>query len=133
MMTVVRLFSKPGQPSAVLEIGSSLSIEVEFRAPRLLRPILGVTVKTEQGMPVFGVSNRWTHAGFDGPQLSNGTIRCDFASLPLMRGEYLVDLYFGDFADVTRDLDVVLDATSFEVYPSDIFGTGRFQEQATVL
>jgi lipopolysaccharide transport system ATP-binding protein len=124
MMTLVRLFPKPGEPSGLMPIGSSLSIEVEFHAPQSLRPILGVTVKTAQGMPIFGVSNRWTHAGFEGPQLSEGIISCDFANLPLMPGTYSVDLYFGDFADFTRDLDVVLDATSFEVYPTDIFGTG---------
>ncbi len=124
MMALVRLFPKPGEPSAIMQIGSPLSIQVEFRSARPLRPILGVTVKTAQGMPVFGVSNRWTHAGFDGPQLSEGIISCDFASLPLMPGTYSVDLYFGDFADITRDLDVVLDATSFEVYPTDIYGTG---------
>ena len=123
-MTFVRLFSKPGELSALTQIGSPLSIEVEFRAARPVRPILGVRIKTAQGAPVFGVSNRWTHAGFDGPQLSEGIISCDFASLPLMPGAYSVDLYFGDFADITRDLDIVLDATSFEVYPTDVYGTG---------
>jgi lipopolysaccharide transport system ATP-binding protein len=109
---------------ALMQIGSPLSIQVEFRSAHPLRPILGVTIKTVQGTPVFGVSNRWTLAGFDGPQLSEGVISCDFASLPLMPGRYSVDLHFGDFADLTRDLDVVLDATSFEIYPTDVYGTG---------
>ena len=124
MMRFVRLFSKPGELSAMMQIGSPLSIQVNFRSAQPLRPILGVTIKTAQGVAVFGVSNRWTHAGFDGPQMSEGIINCDFASLPLMPGTYSVDLYFGDFADITRDLDVVLDAISFEIYPADVYGTG---------
>jgi lipopolysaccharide transport system ATP-binding protein len=124
MMKRVRLFPKPGQPSSLMQIGSPLSVEVEFCAPTPLRPILGVTVRTAQGMPIFGVSNRWTHAGFDGAQFSEGIITCDFAGLPLMPGTYSIDLHFGDFGDITRDLDVILDATSFEIYPTDIFGTG---------
>jgi homopolymeric O-antigen transport system ATP-binding protein len=123
-MTVVRLCSKPGEPTSLLQIGSPLSVEVAFRAARPLRPTLGLRVKTAQGTPVFGVSNRWTHAGADAPPVSEGVISCDFMSLPLMPGRYSVDLHFGDFADITRDLDVVLDAASFEVYPTDIFGTG---------
>jgi lipopolysaccharide transport system ATP-binding protein len=124
IMTRVRLFSKPGELCALMQIGSPLSVQVEFHSTRPLRPILGVTIKTAQGASVFGVSNRWTHAGFDGPQMSEGIINCEFASLPLMPGTYSVDLYFGDFADITRDLDVVLDATSFEIYPTDVYGTG---------
>jgi len=107
-----------------MPMGSPLSVQVEFRSARPLRPTLGVTIRTAQGAPVFGVSNRWTNAGFDGPQISKGTINCDFASLPLMPGTYTVDLYFGDFGDITRDLDVILGATSFEVFPTDIYGTG---------
>jgi lipopolysaccharide transport system ATP-binding protein len=124
IMTRVRLLSKAAETSALMQIGSPLSIEVEFRSTRPLRPILGVTIKTAQGASVFGVSNRWTQAGFDGPQMSEGTINCSFSSLPLMPGTYSADLYFGDFADITRDLDVILDATSFEIYPADVYGTG---------
>ena len=124
MMTTVRLFSKLGEPNALMEIGSPLSVEVAFRSAQPLRPTLRVTVKTAQGMPLFGVSNRWTYSGFDGPQLIEGTITCGFASLPLMPGTYSMDLYFGDFADITHDLDVVKDAISFEVYAVDIHGTG---------
>ena len=124
IMTRVRLFPKPGELGALMPIGSPLSVQVEFHSTRPLRPILGVTIKTAQGASVFGVSNRWTHDGFEGPQMSAGIINCEFASLPLMPGTYSMDLYFGDFADITRDLDVVLDATSFEVYPTDIYGTG---------
>ncbi len=86
IMTLVRLFPKSGELSALMQIGSPLSVQVDFAAPRAIRPILGVRVKTAQGAPVFGVNNRWTHAGFNGPQLSAGTISCDIASLPLMTG-----------------------------------------------
>ena len=41
-----------------------------------------------------------------------------------MPGTYMLDLYFGDFADQTRDLDVIIDAVSLEVFPADVYGTG---------
>jgi hypothetical protein len=39
-----------------------------------------------------------------------------------MPGKYYLDLYLGDAAG---DVDVVKDAISFEVFPRDIFGTGK--------
>jgi hypothetical protein len=99
-------------------------VQVNFSAPYPVRPILAVTVKTAQGMSLFGVSNRWTLQGFDGLCADQGTISCNFERLPLMPGTYILDLYFGDFADQTRDLDIVIDAVSIEVFPADIYGTG---------
>ena len=124
LMHHVRLLRDDGAIEALLQIGSPLSVEVDFESPRPIRPTLGVTIKTAQGAPVFGVSNRWTNAGFDDAPIGSGRISCDFSSLPLMPGTYTIDLYLGDFADITRDLDVILDAISFEVYPADVYGTG---------
>ncbi len=125
MMTSVALFSDSRQPISGLRMGSPLSVRVSFSSPEPLRPIIGVNIRTAQGAPVFGVSNRWTHQGFDGPVLRSATISCDFKSLPLMPGTYIVDLGFGDFGDISRELDVVFEAIAFEVFPTDVYGTGR--------
>ncbi|HXD91114.1 MAG TPA: ABC transporter ATP-binding protein [Candidatus Binataceae bacterium] len=121
LMTSVKLTS---HLEGAANMGGALAVATTFTAPRPLRPILAVTIKTAHGAPIFGVSNRWTRQGFTGPALAAGTITCAFPRLPLMPGTYMLDLYFGDFGDQTRDLDVVLDAVALEVFPTDVYGTG---------
>jgi hypothetical protein len=99
-------------------------VQVNFSTPFRVRPILAVTSKTVRGMPLFGLSNRWTLQGFDGLCADRGVISCKFERPPLMPGTYVLDLYFGDFSDQTRDLDIIIDALSIEVLPADIYSTG---------
>ncbi|MGH7843227.1 MAG: Wzt carbohydrate-binding domain-containing protein [Candidatus Binataceae bacterium] len=124
LMSEVQLRSRPDGLDGAAKMGGSLSVQARFAVPYPVRPILGVTIKTANGAPILGVSNRWTRAGFEGPALTRGTISCSFERLPLMPGAYMLDLYFGDFADITRDLDVIIDALALEVFPADIYGTG---------
>jgi lipopolysaccharide transport system ATP-binding protein len=129
LMKTLSLFSESREPAGTVRMGSPLSVQVAFSASRPIRPILGVIVKTGQGAPIFGVSNRWTYQGVDAPPISEGTIACNFEGLPLNPGTYLLDLYFGEFADLTRDLDIVMDAISFEVFAADVYGTGLLPAQ----
>jgi lipopolysaccharide transport system ATP-binding protein len=123
-MESVQLYSGEVGPVSVLPIGAPLSVRVRFSATRPVRPTLGVVVRTAQGIPVFGVSNRWTNDGCLDRAMRTGQISCDFAELPLMPATYLLSLYFGDFGDITRDLDTIIDAISLEITPSDALGTG---------
>ena len=71
-------------------------------------------------------SFREAFAGFDFAQRqSSGTISCTFDNLPLLAGRYGIDLTLGDGL---RDLDTVIDAITFEVLPSDVFGTGKIPD-----
>jgi lipopolysaccharide transport system ATP-binding protein len=92
-----------------------------------MRPILGVVVKTALGIPLFGVNNRFLASHDADEPISEGTVTCHFASLPLMPGTYLLDLYCGDWH---RDIDVVHEAVSFEIVPADVFGTGQIPPRA---
>ena len=123
-MTSIRLLSEGEQPSGVVRMGAPLRATVEFRAPRPIRPVLGLNLRTAEGASLFGVSNRWTNEGADTPRVATGTITCAFDSLPLMPGTYQIDVHLGDFSDPSRDLDVIRDAISFEVIPADLLGTG---------
>lgn len=122
MMTSAKLVSNVGNDGAA-KMAERLEMQAEFAAPRPIRPTFAVVVKTAQGMPIFGISNRWTRQGADEPS-REGAISCAIPRLPLMPGTYTLDLYLGDFGDPTRDLDVVLDALTFEVFPADVYGTG---------
>jgi hypothetical protein len=86
---------------------------------------LGAAIKSAEGMPIFGMSNRWTNDGFDNPAVLRGTVSCTFAPLPLMPGTYFLELDFGDFGDITGDLDLVKEAVSFEIIAADLLGSGR--------
>jgi lipopolysaccharide transport system ATP-binding protein len=122
--TSIRLRSDGDEPTGVVRMGAPFEAIADFSAPHPIRPILGITLKTAEGLPLFGVSNRWTNQGVDNQRVSSGRVTCRFERLPLMPGTYLLDLYFGDFGDPSRDLDVVRDAISFEVAPADVLGTG---------
>jgi hypothetical protein len=122
--TSICLRSEGDTPTGVVRMGAPFETTVDFNAPHPIRPILGLTLKTVDGMPLFGVSNRWTNQGLETRRVASGSVTCKFERLPLMPGTYLLDLYFGDFGDQSRDLDIVRDAISFEVVPADLLGTG---------
>jgi lipopolysaccharide transport system ATP-binding protein len=122
--TSIRLRSDGDEPTGVVRMGAPFEAIVDFSAPHAIRPILGITLKTAEGMPLFGVSNRWTNQGVNNSRAPSGKVTCRFEHLPLMAGTYLLDLYFGDFGDPSRDLDIIRDAISFEVVPADLLGTG---------
>jgi lipopolysaccharide transport system ATP-binding protein len=125
LMRTVSLHAGDGIPTGVIRMGSPLAVRVEFAAPRPLRPILGAAIKSAEGMAICGVSNRWTNDGFDNPTVSRGVVTCTYPQLPLMPGTYTLELDFGDFGDITRDLDLIKEAVSFEVVAADLLGSGR--------
>ncbi|HVA40414.1 MAG TPA: Wzt carbohydrate-binding domain-containing protein, partial [Candidatus Binataceae bacterium] len=129
-MRSISLLSEGVGPTDVVRMGAPFEATVGFDAPHPIRPVLGITLKTAEGMRLFGVSNRWTNQGADAQRASSGTITCGFDSLPLMPGTYQLDLYLGDFGDPSRDLDIVRDAISFEVAPADLLGTGMLPNPA---
>jgi lipopolysaccharide transport system ATP-binding protein len=124
LMKRVNVRSQSDAVDGGAKMGADLIVKVSFTAPKPIRPILRVTIKTAQGAPVFGVSNRWTRQGFDEMPVPDGVISCNVARLPLMPGTYTLDLHLGDFGDQTRELDSVVEAATLEVFPGDVYGTG---------
>jgi len=122
-MREVTLLGESGVATDQTRAGGPLDVRVTFdtAGPRV-SPVLGVVVKTAQGMPLFGINNRLVR-GFEFPaDVARGTITCRFADLPLMPGTYFLDLYLGD---ARGDHDTITDAVSFDVLPADLFGTGQ--------
>jgi len=122
LMRSVTLTGDGGAPGAAIRMGTGLSISVHYDGGRSLAPVLGIVVKNNYGMPVFGINNRIVRGyEFDLPSRS-GTIAVQLRTLPLMPDTYSVDLYFGDGY---QDYDMVYDAFTFEVVAADVFGNGR--------
>jgi lipopolysaccharide transport system ATP-binding protein len=123
LMRSVSLIGDGDVPGAAIRMGTGLSIRVEYRsAERSMAPVLGIVVKNNYGIPVFGTNNRIVRGyQFTTPSLA-GTMTIHLRELPLMPDTYSVDLYFGDGY---QDYDVVYDATTFEVVAADVFGNGK--------
>jgi lipopolysaccharide transport system ATP-binding protein len=121
IMQTVTLKDAHDRPTTSFPMGGSVFIEVEFEAPSPLSPVLGIVVKTDTGGSVFGIDNRIVK-GFQFDKVERGTIVCQLDRLPLMPGQYSIDLYLGD---QHSSLDWVEDAVSFTVISANVFGTGR--------
>ncbi len=126
-MTHVQLSSEEGSSlQGSSRMGAPLEIRVRYNAQRPLRPVLGVTVRSLRGVPVFCVSDRFCgQLAFCEPAV-RGTVICRIEKLPLMPGTYVADLWLGDAGS---DLDIIFDAISFEVLPADVTGTGKLPPQ----
>ncbi len=133
LMRSVTLRTGDGRRSGSFPMDSTLRIEVDYEsADGAIHPVLGLVVKTSTGGPVFGLNNRVACVDPPPPAMSAGRISWSFDRLPLMPGTYQVDLYLSDARlGQGKDLDVVLDAVSFEVLPADVFGSGKLPPPAS--
>jgi lipopolysaccharide transport system ATP-binding protein len=121
-ITRVELRSAGPAPTGAVRMGAPLEIRVSYAAGRPLRPVLGAVVKTNYGAPVFCASDRFCDQLISCDPLEHGTVVCTIEKIPLMPGSYTIDLYFGD---ANGDIDVIFEATSFEVLAADVTGSGR--------
>jgi lipopolysaccharide transport system ATP-binding protein len=123
VMKHLTLLDGEGRATSIVSMQHRLGIRVRFQSYEgLIKPVLGVVVRTMMGMAVFGVNNRFirTPQVLDG--VDAGEITCWLDRLPLMPGLYCIDLHFGDYL---ADIDWVPQAAYFEVVPADVFGTGQ--------
>ncbi len=123
LMQSVCVTDADGRLTSTFEMGETIRIQVEFdTSGRELNPVLGVVVKTQRGVALFGNDNRIV-AGYNFPLVcGDGQITCTFTSPPLMPGRYSLDLWFGDSQ---RSLDCIIDAISIQVLPTNVAGTGK--------
>jgi lipopolysaccharide transport system ATP-binding protein len=121
-MTAARLLCD-GAPSAMVPMGSKLTLEVDFEAEEpVLFPRLGFVVSTAEGERLFNISARYQPTfELDAP-VTRGTIRCELGEIPLLSRCYTIKLYLGDHAGDSHWED---DAITFEVVERDLFGVGK--------
>ncbi|HUP39252.1 MAG TPA: ABC transporter ATP-binding protein [Vicinamibacterales bacterium] len=123
MMRRAALSGDHGLSGAAIRMGTDLTVSVEYHSnQRKICPVLGVTVKNQYGMPVFGMNNRLVPGYEFATAAGAGMISCTFKRVPLMPGTYSLDLYLGDSY---RDYDAIFDAVSFDVIEADVFGSGK--------
>jgi len=130
VMTSLTLCSEGKTDVESVRMGADLEVEVEFDLKQAsVSPVLGVAVKSSHGHSLFGINNRIVPGYHFDHMSSRGTIICRIEKLPLMPGSYYLDLHFGDDQrDI--DIDVVLEAASFDIRASDVYGSGKIPPEA---
>ncbi len=115
---------RDGVPSS-RAIGMHESLRIGVRFSHSLDPffpVLGIVVKSNMGVSIFGINNRFIDNSSYKGETNEGVVVCDMGNVPLLPGKYDLDLYFGD---KNSDLDVIEQAIDFEIVAMDYFGTGK--------
>ncbi len=121
----VRILDADGEERNHFPMGSDITIELSFKASDgkpLLAPVMGVTITHTLHGVVGGVNTRMTNFHTESEGCRAATFRCRLARVPLLQGEYTVEVWLGDGR---VDVDAVLGYGSFVVDETDVYGTGH--------
>jgi lipopolysaccharide transport system ATP-binding protein len=127
-MTSVTLATDGIEPASTVRMGGTLEVKVSFDSRRPVLPVFGIIIKSASGVSILSFNNKFIGGYHFEKRVVSGTISCIVNDLPLLPGEYALDLYFGDGP---FDIDIVCDAISIEVLPADVFGTGHLPAPGT--
>ena len=122
LMTSVTLAADAAEPATAIRMGGTLAVKVSFDSRRPVLPVLGIVIKNANGVSILTCNNKFIGGYHFEKRIASGTISCIVKDLPLLPGNYSIDLYFGDGP---HDIDTIHDAISVEVLYADVFGTGQ--------
>jgi homopolymeric O-antigen transport system ATP-binding protein len=112
-----------GAPSRNILMGDKLAIAVQFASDSPMHhPRLGLVISTAEGERILCTSNRFLPSPSYSASVLEGTIHCEFGTVPLMANHYEVSLYLGDRLD---DSHVLENAIGFNVVEHDCWGQGK--------
>ncbi|MBB6258800.1 ABC transporter ATP-binding protein [Xanthomonas arboricola] len=112
---------------AILESGTELRLAIRvYFVQQVVRPILGVTIKTAEGVSVYGTNSEYKPLQGLGPIVAAGSVLDVTASFRciLAEGDYFVSLGIAsrDDGDAVVPHDRRYDSIHFKVMKSDFFG-----------
>ncbi|MEW6250725.1 MAG: ABC transporter ATP-binding protein [Planctomycetota bacterium] len=114
-----------GVPSALLPMGETLAIEVEFESTTPLQlPALGIVISSVQGERILNVNNRYLRSPRFVPGVTAGRVRIELGPVPFTGNRYYVSFWMGD-ATQFLDTHVAENAMFFDVVEQDLWGTGK--------
>ncbi|MGC3946008.1 MAG: ABC transporter ATP-binding protein [Chryseolinea sp.] len=113
-----------GTPTDIFYSNENFTAEFDFIDERPISDlVLGVVIKDSNQLPLIGINNRDLGIRLHSQPVTAGTISFILESLPLYGDSvYYVDLYFGDGG---HDYDVIQNAVTFRLQPSDVLGNGK--------
>lgn len=111
-----------GQRSSILETGDKMSLEVKFcsREP-IQKPMIGYLIRSSRGENAVCANNYFLPSASYPTPVTEGTIICDLANLPLMAGSYSVSFWI---CHNPHEQHHVEDILHFTVEEKDIWGNG---------
>lgn len=109
-------------PQSIIKYQSEVRIEVAFSSLLPIRNlVLGVVIKDAYNVSILGINNRhYLSEPMHREEINSGKINVQIKRLPLMPGDYTIDLFLGDS---TNDIEKVENAFTFTVEESSISNT----------
>jgi len=102
--------------------GQNITIIVTCKSVVTGYVYLGFVISTMDGFAVLNANNRYQRNDLILDAATPTKITCDLGSVPLMEGQYTLNLYLGD---ETKDYHIIENALQIEVYERDIWGNGK--------
>lgn len=120
-VTMLRLSSNNGD-EAILRIGSDLYVDISFaQLPRETADTVSFSINNTRGICVATCNSR-IQSGLKIPAAGVVTVRCTVREIRLTPGIYTIDISIKRHG---RLLDYVPAAGTFEIAPTDTYGTGK--------
>lgn len=104
----------------IISSGGSMTMKINFSAEHeLIHPVLGFNIKDKYEVSVIGVNNRHYGEHFKSFKAKEGVFTINIPSLPLINGQYFIDLFLGD---INGDFEKIQNAASFfmEINTSEV-------------
>jgi len=125
LITGVRTVDESGNDTSHYLLGSDVLVEISFElppgVPPLRQPNMGVIINHPTLGIVGGVNMRMTGFRGDRPTYKSGVMLCRIKQIPLIQGEYSIDVWLGD-AHV--DYDTLPGVARFEIEVTDVYKSG---------
>jgi len=129
-LTKLWITDKRNNPTNSILMGESLNIIFKFRCTRnILNPGFGYGVEDEFGRRIFSMNNYLTpHSSIPAKSVSSGVASLHIPQLILLPGTYFVSI---SLVENEREwVDFVERAITFQVQPSNVFGSTRMLDRS---
>ncbi|MBW4603745.1 MAG: ABC transporter ATP-binding protein [Calothrix sp. FI2-JRJ7] len=124
-ITSARIIDSRDREQTCIPLLSDITFEMTFAtqdASKLKTPVMGVVINHAIFGTIGGVNTRMTGFETYGNGYASATMKCTLKQLPLLQGNYTVDIWLGDGP---VDVDTLTGYISFRVEETDLYGTGR--------
>ncbi|WP_303773340.1 MULTISPECIES: ABC transporter ATP-binding protein [Anaerolinea] len=124
-ITSVKLVNARGENTDTVPMGSDLIIKVKYSCPQgrhLSKPFLGITIHHASRGTVGGLNTRRVELRRIDRPYHSATLTCVVPHVPLLQGQYTVDIWLGD---EPKDVDALMGCLRFSVIEADVYESGR--------
>lgn len=121
----IQLLNNKMEPMRLLESGMDLNIKIDYECKsKAINPIINIKIKNSLQQEIVNLLSRIAHPGVLKLE-DRGSIICNMPKLPLMQGNYDVDILLKYDYDLTDSIENVI---SLQVEKGDFYGTGKIIE-----